>query len=482
MDRAERDEYLRCSASPAYFIDSYCWIEDKVRREWIPFRLWPAQYCTLKDIISASQVIILKARQLGLTWLLIAYGLWMLLFRPGSGVLLFSRRDTEASDLLSRLKQMHARLPGFLKATVTVSNEHEFSFGELGSVAQSFPTTKHSGRSFTATLAVVDEADFIRWLKQLLNAVKPTVDAGGKLVLLSTIDKENWGSEFKRIWNRAAKGLNKYVPIFLPWTVRPGRDLAWYAEQALDYEEDDLLQEYPITPEEALAPRSSSKRFSPGWIRECRGEREVIDDRNAPALPGMAIWRSAQPERCYLLAADPAEGNPSSNPSAAGVLDAETWEMVARLYGRFEPDVFGDYLVQLAEYYNSAVICVERNNHGHTVHLQITNVLNRPTLLYLNPFDGKDGWLSSVKYKTQAVNNAAQVLREGGCTIHDEATLGELAIFEAATLKAPVGEMDDLAMVVVIGLAALRWPSLRVPGEVKSYLISAVDPLKDKSF
>jgi hypothetical protein len=32
-----------------------------------------------------------------------------------------------------------------------------------GLKAQSFPTTKHSGRS---SLAAVDEADFIRWLRQ----------------------------------------------------------------------------------------------------------------------------------------------------------------------------------------------------------------------------------------------------------------------------------------------------------------------------
>jgi hypothetical protein len=50
-----------------------------------------------------------------------------------------------------------------------------------------FPTT--GGRLHTASLALVDEAGFVPDLTELPNAVKPTVDAGGKLVLLSRADK-----------------------------------------------------------------------------------------------------------------------------------------------------------------------------------------------------------------------------------------------------------------------------------------------------
>ena len=35
-------------------------------------------------------------------------------------------------------------------------------------------------------------------------------------------------------------------------------------------------------------------------------------------------------------------------------------------------------------------------------------------------------------------------------------------MFEAATLKAPQGFTDDRAMTLIIGLAALRWPSTRL--------------------
>ena len=171
--------------------------------------------------IRLNLVAILKARQLGLTWLCIAYALWLMIFRPGSTILLFSRRDDEAKELLSRLVGMLIRLPAWMQPTIGTNNDHELSFKNLNSVARSFPTTKHSGRSFTATLVIVDEADFIPWLPQLLAAVKPTVDAGGRMILLSTSNKEQPKSEFKTIWQAGAN--NQRLRRHLPPVEQPAR-------------------------------------------------------------------------------------------------------------------------------------------------------------------------------------------------------------------------------------------------------------------
>jgi len=441
--------------------------------------LWPAQASTLQKIVEHQLFIVLKARQLGLTWLLVCYGLWMMLFRPGTGLLLFSRRDDEAAELLGRVRGCHVRLPPFLQARVGTDNDHELEFVNLGSVAQSFPTTKHSGRSYTATLAVVDEADFIRWLRQLLTAVKPTIDAGGQLGLISTVDKEDLSSEFKRIWAQAIAGENSYCPIFLPWSARPDRDAAWYARQKADYTEDDLFQEYPATLVEALAARKSSKRFLPAWLASCTGDMPSLEASGAPPLPGLVVWEPPRPGGVYLVVGDPAEGNPTSDPSPAAVFDVLTWGQVAGLYGRFEPDVFGGCLVEISQWYNHAVICVERNNHGHAVHVAIDG-LGAGDLIYQCPLDGKDGWLSNVKNKVLATDVTAQVLRDGGSVIQDGATINELAMFEAGTLRAPPGLTDDRAMTVIIGMAALRWPSMRHRATGESAVIAPVDVIDER--
>ncbi|MCA9978855.1 MAG: hypothetical protein KC413_24010, partial [Anaerolineales bacterium] len=279
----EVKESFKCEQSPAYFIHNYCMVEDKSPDvlDWIPFHLWPAQQTVLGQILANLLIIILKARQLGLSWPVLGYALWLLLFRPGSQVLMFSRRDDEAIELLERLKGMHQHLPPFLQAKIGEDNDHTLEFVKLGSLARSFPTTKDSGRSYTATLVIIDEADFIQWLKQLITAVKPTIDGGGQLIMISTSNKELPQSEFKRLWKAGHAQLNRYLAIFLPWSARPGRTQAWYENQATDYEEDDLHQEYPATPEEALAPRSAAMRFQPALIKHVRDIQPHIEVADA---------------------------------------------------------------------------------------------------------------------------------------------------------------------------------------------------------
>ena len=102
-----RIELPACAEDPAYFLDRHVSIYDATLADWLPFRLWPAQVTTLDTIRDRRLVVILKARQLGLTWLVLGFALWEMLFRPAATVLLFSRRDDEAVDLLrTRLRGM----------------------------------------------------------------------------------------------------------------------------------------------------------------------------------------------------------------------------------------------------------------------------------------------------------------------------------------------------------------------------------------
>jgi hypothetical protein len=359
-----RQEWLKCSLSFPYWLDSYGHIYDATRRRWIRFRLWPGQLAVAEAIAppatpasahgdgaspphlaaspkllpaetphagamhspdpglpaapgytlggmpraaagsprSASPhharlFIILKARQLGMTWLAVGFALWLMLFRPAATVLLFSKRDDEAVHLLRfRLRGMYQRLPEWMQArAVEADNDHELSLSN-GSTALAFPTT--GGRSYTATMALVDEADHTARLGQatrargeldrLLDAVKPTVDAGGWLILLSTADKGEPGSTFKRIYQAAQRGENGYVPIFLPWNARPDRTPEWYAAIRRDYvardgTSDALYGEYPANDVEALAARQSDRRFAAEWLNRIADCGLPIADWRAPA-------------------------------------------------------------------------------------------------------------------------------------------------------------------------------------------------------
>jgi hypothetical protein len=414
----------------------------------VPFRLWPEQRRVARLLQEQRLVVLLKARQLGLTWLTLAFALRLLLFYPAATVLLFSRRDDEARDLLAvRLRGMYDRLPPWLQTgPFAADNDHEWRLGNL-SRALAFPTT--AGDGYTATLAVVDEADLCPDLERLLRAVKPTIDGGGRLVLLSRPDKSKPQSPFKRIYTAARQGRTDWAPVFLSWSARPDRTAAWYEAQATDIWHrtgslDDLHEQYPATDAEALAPRALDKRIAPRWQQQCYGDQAPRDElpAGAPSITGLEVYTVPQPGRCYVIGADPAEGNPSSDASALAVLDRESGEEVAALAGRFEPAVFAAHLYALGRWYCDADVLVERNNHGHAVLLWLQD---HSALLRLSGYDGQPGWLSNSKGKALLYDAAADAFRERQTVLHSFATFTQLASIEGATLRAPPGEADDRA-------------------------------------
>lgn len=461
--RSAEREWLKCAKSPAYFIDNYVKIYDAVIGGWIPFNLWPAQFKVVEKLENNRLIIILKARQEGLTWLVLSFALWLMMFRPAATVLLFSRRDTEAVHMLTdRLKEMYKRLPRWLQArSILQDNDHEWLLSN-GSVARAFPTT--AGDSYTASMVLVDEADLVPDLNRLMRAVKPTIDAGGQMILLSRSDKSKPESEFKRIYRAAKQQISEWIPIFLPWYDRPDRTEQWYEAQKIDIQSrtgalDDLHEQYPATDTEALSPRVLDKRISPLWLEQCYEEVNEVYPVAAPSLPGLVIYRAFITMQRYRIGVDPAEGNPTSDDSALTVLRVDTGEEVAKLKGKFQPSTLAASADKLGEYYGNAQLMVERNNHGHAVILWLKD---NSKLEIMHGHDGKPGWLSSSKGKTMLYDAGADAFRHKETILHSFDTYTQLASIEGSTLLAPEGLLDDLADSYCLALVgALRAGTLQ---------------------
>ncbi len=480
----------RCEQFPSFFVRRCCQIYDADARGWIPFELWPEQGDILWQLHDSQLNVVLKARQLGLTWLVLSYVLWTMLFQPAASVLMFSRRLDESIHLLDdRLKGIFRHLPPKLIEQggwkVMDDNATQWTLNN-GSVARAFPTT--AGDSYTGTLAFVDEADLVPNLNRLMRSVKPTIDAGGKMILLSRADKSQPMSEFKRIYLGAKRGESQWNPIFLPWYAHPKRDYAWYDEQRRDIQTrtgalDDLHEQYPETDTEALAPRTLDKRIAPQWLEQCftpmtpldldAYEPPEIEEQNAwvqpweqdapadqfvPAISGLRIYAFPVKGREYVIGVDPAEGNPTSDASALQVVEMLTGAHVATLSGRLQPAVLAAYVSDVSRFYNHAPAMVERNNHGHAVLLWLRD---NSAVFCQNGYDGKRGWLSTTKGKAVLYDTCADAFREQDVTLHDLDTYVELASIEGSTLLAPEGEHDDLADAFALALQGRAAP---VPG------------------
>lgn len=439
-------EWALCENSPAYFIGAYCWVFNATDESWIPFELWPAQSWAIMQILSRKLIVILKARQLGFTWLILGFCLWLMLFRPAATIGIFSRTETDAAELLGvRLKGMYERLPDWMRARAVLTDNAARWVLSNGSSAAAFATT--GGRQYTFSFILADEADFQPDLPEFMRAVKPTIDAGGRMVLLSTADKGDPASLFKMIYRAAKQKANEWLSLFLPWTARPGRDLAWYRAQKRDALAntgtlDDVHQEYPATDTQALAPRVLGKRIPGTWLEQCYVWMDPLIDEDAPSVPGLRIYVKPQLGRRYCIGLDPAEGNPTSDDSGCTVTDLLSGEEVASFRGKYQPSTFAEYADQLGRYYNDAGVMPERNNHGHAV---IGWLKDNSKLKVLPGHDGNPGWLSSSLGKSLLYNAAADAFKDKQTLLHSFDTYTQLASIEGSTLRAPEGFLDDLA-------------------------------------
>lgn len=453
-------------------------MQDSESKKWIPFRLWPDQRSAGEKILGSRKSIILKARQLGFTWEVLGIGLHELLFDPIATFLIFSADQDLARDLLhQRLRGMHDHLPTWLQGRTVIDNTQHWKLAN-GSRAMAFST--EGGRSHSGTMALIDEADF-QDLDARMRDVEPTVDAGGRLIIGSTVDKSKPQSGYKKLYLAAQAGLNSYTPIFLPWHSRPGRTAEWYAEKRRDVLArtgalDDLFQEYPASPDEALAHRSLDKRIPYTWLKQCYVPREPLTDEwlrrelpkmgieLPPAIPGLRIYAIPlrrkyvqrldewEPGARYVAGGDSAEGNPTSDDSAAEFLNVANGEQVAELVGKHEPATFASYIHLVAKWYNDAAVMIERNNHGHVLVQWFTE---HSDLLLLGGHDGDAGWMSSTKGKALLYATAADAFRSKETLLHSFEALTQFGTIEGNTLRAPEGEMDDRADAYALALCGV---------------------------
>ena len=83
-----------CMEHPAYFVETYVHIEDKDAAELIvPFKLWDGQKKALQAFANDRLIVVLKARQLGFTWLALAEASRLLALNTGRRVVGLSRTE-----------------------------------------------------------------------------------------------------------------------------------------------------------------------------------------------------------------------------------------------------------------------------------------------------------------------------------------------------------------------------------------------------
>ena len=337
----------------------------------VPFVMWPHQEKVAAHLQTDKLLVILKARQIGISWLLAAYSLWFALSKVGAQIMLFSKGEAEAIELLGKCRRLFTNLPPFLQFKTGSSSQTELSFPIMFSSVKAFAATESAGISYTGSVIVYDEWDEHPYAEENYMKSKPCRDAGGQFIGCFSATNMNPDTLAKLVYQEAVEGKNGFVPVFLPWDVRPGRDPKWWDETERSIPQKELSRltpdlymrrNYPATAEDAFRLPSSSMAFNP----------EILDGLKKyclqPTMDGVAkIYQDYLPGGKYIAASDTSHGV-GKDFSVTVIMDLRSGAIVADIMGRdLSPDDLALYSVKLLQRYNNPVWFPEDNDWGQVM-------------------------------------------------------------------------------------------------------------------
>lgn len=278
-----------------------------------------------------EQLLVLKARQLGMTFLTANYILWKMLFFAGTAVGVVMNVLPNAKRLVNRVRETYARYPEWLRERVPVKNDSVMLFTlENGSSVE----PSKEARSEALGLLVLDEFAHIKPAirqEEIWASAEACADNGGQIIVHDTalgtgnlfhtwcmdsylgevehtlaIDRVDGKTlECEVMTGDAGMGF-----VFLPYWLEPHRDDEWMQSKRKRYRGSlhMLQQEYPDTVEQAFVS-SGLNFFSVLHLEEAAEEAKRLGDPDKPGgsrdVRVSLIWKDKE-KRIVSFAPDPA--------------------------------------------------------------------------------------------------------------------------------------------------------------------------------
>lgn len=475
------------------------------------------------------RVIWLKARQHGISTYCEAKIFKKTATNPFRNAMIIAHEDKATQNLFAMSKLYYEELPPMLRPMKKYSNESALVFenptndenvkyenpGLRSKITIATAKNVDTGRSSTIHSLHASEVAF--WdnattlMTGLLQCVPDTPNT--EVYLESTAN--GVGDWFYDFWQKAVKGENDYLPIFLAWFenleyskpfnskkekkafiesvnfvskdangnevrteeyhLKEAHNLTyeqlnwrkWCINNKLNGDVELFHQEYPSTAEEAFIV-SGRPVFNTNSLNKYRSavkppvatgyiiDGKFVEDKNGY----ISIWKYPEKDVFYVMGGDVAEGLISGDYSCLAILD-EKLDLCASWYGHIAPDLLGDEAVKLAKMYNDAYIGIESNNHGLTT---LKAIVNKEywNVYYQKNYDKiadvitkKLGWNTNKRTKPLMINKLAEFIREMYLGIYWDTLISELftyVIGDDGITNAQQGSHDDTVMALAIAL------------------------------
>ena len=191
-------------SSPWKFLSTCVWTRDEADKE-NPIKKFitdsdpyiePLEYIA-KRIVEERILAIVKHRRMRMTWTCCAIYLWDAMFFEGRFNVLCSKKEEDSDELVQRCKFIYDNIPDHImpyKPKMTYKYT-EMKFPETGSIIKGFAQGADQLRQRGCSRILADEFAFWPDAENAFVAMKPTLQGGGKVCLLST----RYPGFFKRI-------------------------------------------------------------------------------------------------------------------------------------------------------------------------------------------------------------------------------------------------------------------------------------------
>lgn len=482
IEQARRTLELRkCENDFAYFVDNFCMMWAKEGGDPIPFHLWEFQQDGAEQMQKEQKLIFLKARQMGLSWLVVAYIVWCVRFKKNFHVYITSIGLREVNEQMERARFIWYNLPEWMRSDISLGgkgckdNDSLIEFTN-GSAIHAIASTRSAGHGAAPGLYILDEFarkenDVMTW-----RAVKPSLGKNSQVIIIST--SNGFGNLYADLWFGATKGDNGFKPVFYKASRHPDYTPEYLAQMKEDFGADvqGFMEAFPETPEEAFQSTSRGV-FNHTRIRELKefvlekgikpalGYLDYDDDGKlqfyADGKGSLAIYKKPEKGKHYTCGADVAQGVIGGDYSVAVVLCVETYEVVAVYRAKIPQEAYAYILTMLGTYYRNAFMVVEANRGSEIV---MNDIKASYQFLYCRPVRNKltdlptlvPGFLTSDTSKPRVIQQLRRALMDNKkpLLVYPMLVLDELAAYEAddrGRMNAPKGMHDD--SVIALALA-----------------------------
>ena len=397
----------------------------------VPFNLLPSQEPLYQVIKSQEEsgrpvrIVVLKARQQGISSLCIAYTFWKAVTtRNYNCVVIAHDRDT-SERLLEIAGFMYDELPENVKPMRRYRSKSEILFENPKEAERhrnpglrsriEIKTAGHSvsGRGLTIHSLHCTEVSSYERPDEILASLAPAVPLapGTNIFIESTGAFTPSGRWFKDLWEASKRGETPYTPVFVPWYVNPEyrlpRKLArTWLQDPLTTEEIDLMKRYGLDKYQIAWRRykiaefpngerdfnrefpaddrdvwlgvgipffnSETSKMLQGMVREPIVKMRVTENKMSISDdPNFLIWEMPQDNAFYVVGVDTASGTGGSYSVAQVIrMDYPKATLVASFRDKIDPVALAGVVFQIAKFYREALLSIEINGAGiSTQHL-----------------------------------------------------------------------------------------------------------------